>query len=216
MHAAMSEFCRKGYDGARTAVIARRASCNIRMIYHYYGSKEGLYLAALERVYAQIRTEEAQLDLQRMSPIEGISALVEFTFDHMAAHEEFVRLATIENIQHGRYLKKSKAVPQQTQPLIKSISGLLHRGQLQGVFRPNVDPVQLYVSILALSLTHLSNRYTLSITYQQDMGNPGWLAKRREHVRQLVLSYLQADAAGPKSAASVQAPMMLQRSAVRG
>jgi AcrR family transcriptional regulator len=190
LKAAISEFADKGLTGARTVNLARRARCNIRMVYHYFGSKEKLYVAALERVYGKIREEEAALDLASMDPISGVLNLVGFTFDHMALHQEFLHLAVIENFQRGRYLRKSATIPQATQPLIQAIRKLLLRGQQQQIFKRSVDAVQLYVSILSLSLTHLSNRYTLSITYSTDMADPKWLEERRNHVQDLILSYL--------------------------
>ncbi len=187
----IKEFCANGYGGARTARIARRANCNIRMIYHYFGSKEALYIAALERVYTEIRAREEDLDLYRLDPVEGIAALVKFTFDHMAQHQDFVQLATIENIQRGKYLKRSKSVPKATALFIEAISDLLRRGRKDGSFREDVDPVQLYISILALSYVHLSNKFTLSITYGENLQDPGWLAARRQHVQDMVLGYLR-------------------------
>lgn len=203
LQAALFEFSSKGLNAARTADIARRARCNIRMVYHYFGSKDLLYVAALERVYGQIRTEEQALDLGSMTPVSGLLALVGFTFDHMARHHEFVQLAVIENVQRGRYMKKSTKIPQTTQSFIESIRRLLHRGREQKVFKRSVDAVQLYVSILALSLTHLSNRYTLSITYQTDMADPQWLKERRGHVQDMVLSYLCSSGAADAESSPV-------------
>lgn len=191
LRAGIAEFCAHGYGGARTARIARRGRCNIRMIYHYFGNKEGLYLAALERVYGDIRAREEELDLLRLDPVEGIAALCDFTFEHHAAHQDFVKLVIIENIQQGRYLRKSKIVPQATQPLVDTIRKLLRRGQQQGVFRRNVDPVQLYISIMSMSFIHLSNKHTLSITYDRDLDDPKWLNARRNHVRDMVLGFLR-------------------------
>lgn len=205
LQAALFEFSSKGLNAARTADIARRARCNIRMVYHYFGSKDLLYVAALERVYGQIRAEEEALDLASMDPVNGLLTLVGFTFDHMARHHEFVQLAVIENIQRGRYMKKSASIPRTTQSFIQSIQRLLQRGREQKAFKRSVDAVQLYVSILALSLTHLSNRYTLSITYQTDMADPEWLRERRRHVQDMVLSYMcsadSVDATSPAAPA---------------
>lgn len=187
----IKEFCAHGYGGARTARIAKRANCNIRMIYHYFGSKEALYIAALERVYSEIRAREGELDLYRLDPLEGVTALVKFTFDHMAQHQDFVQLATIENVQRGKYLKRSKSVPKATALFIEAISDLVQRGEKDGSFRKGVDPVQFYISILALSYLHLSNKFTLSITYGEDLQNPDWLAARRRHVQDMVLGYLR-------------------------
>ena len=186
----IKEFCAHGYSGARTARIAKRAQCNIRMLYHYFGSKEALYIAALERVYGEIRAEEERLDLLHLGPVEGVAALVEFTFDYMASHQDFAQLVIIENIQKGKFLRKSKQVPRVTLSLVESIEDLLKRGQKEGLFRKKVDPVQLYISILSLSLLHISNRHTLSVTYGQDLTDPEWLAERRRHARDMTLGYL--------------------------
>jgi len=190
LRAALAEFCEKGFDGARTAGIAARAKCNIRMLYHYFGNKEGIYLAALEHVYAQLRAEEERLDLLHLGPIEGMAALVEFTFDHMLSHQEFIKMIGIENILQGRFLRRSKAVPQGAMPLVKSIKRLLLEGQQQGIFREKIDPVQLYISILSLSYVHISNKHTLSITFGQDLTDADWLAARRKHVQDMVMAYL--------------------------
>ncbi len=191
LQAALAEFCENGFSGARTAEIAERAECNIRMLYHYFGNKEGIYLAALELVYAELRTQEEQLDLLHLDPTEGMTLLVQFTFDHMLTHQEFINMVSIENIQQGRFLRQSDAVPKGAMPLVESIKTLLRRGQKQGVFRKQVDPVQLYVSILSLSYVHISNKYTLSITFGQDLTDDGWLAARRQHVCDMVIGYLK-------------------------
>lgn len=185
------EFCDKGFSGARTDAIAKRAGCNIRMIYHYFGNKRGLYLAALEKVYADLRAKEEELDLLHLDPVSGMTALVDFTFDYLAEHQEFIRMMTVENIQEGRHLKKSTAVPTAALPLVKSIGSLLRRGQKAGVFRKRVDPVQLYISILSLSYVHISNKHTLSITFGERLDDKRWLARRRRHARDVILAYLQ-------------------------
>ncbi len=190
LQAALSEFCENGFSGARTVAIAARAECNIRMLYHYFGNKEGVYLAALELVYSELRAKEEELDLLRLEPAEGMIALMEFTFDHMLEHQEFIAMMGIENIQQGKYLCQSMPVPQEAMPLVKSIETLLRRGQKQGIFRKQVDAVQLYVSILSLSYVHISNRHTLSITFGQDLTDTEWLAQRRKHVCQMVNGFL--------------------------
>ena len=192
LRAALAEFCENGFSGARTVHIAARAKCNIRMLYHYFGNKEGIYLASLELVYAQLRSREGELDLLHLSPENGMVALVEFTYDHMLSHQEFTSMIGIENIQKGKFLRRSKAVPKDAMPLVKSIRSLLRHGQKQGVFRKRVDAIQLYVSILSLCYVHISNKYTLSITFGQDLTDKEWVNARRKHVRELVMGFLRA------------------------
>ena len=192
LKAALAEFCEKGFNGARTAAIATRAKCNIRMLYHYFGNKEGIYLASLELVYTRLRAREEALNLLQRDPETGMAALVEFTYDQKLSHKEFIKMIDIENIRQEKFLRQSKSVPQGAMPLVKSIAILLRRGQKQGIFRKRVDPVQLYVSILSLSYVHISNKHTLSITFGQDLTDSEWLAARRKHVREMVLGFLKA------------------------
>lgn len=189
--AALSEFGSKGYGGARMAKIATRARCNIRMLYHYYDSKQRLYLACLERVYEHIRKEERALDLLSLPPEEAILELVHFTFDHMRNNQDFVQIAGVENTQKGHFLKRLTPVRSAAFDHIRIVREVIARGQKAKLFRDDIDPIQLYVSILALSYLHLSNRYTLSVTYDTDLGDAGWLESRRDHVSDMVLSFVK-------------------------
>ena len=191
LKAGIVEFGAKGYGGARTEEIAKRAKCNIRMLYHYYGGKQDLYLACLDRVYSRIRNEERQLELDQLEPVEAIRRLVQFTFDHMRDNQDFVELAGIENTQRAKFIKRIQPVANAALDLIKTIDAILKRGARQKVLRRGIDPFQLYISILSLSYMHLSNRYTLGATYGRDLTSADWLDERREHVTDLILSYVK-------------------------
>lgn len=193
LRAGIAEFARHGLNGARIEQIARRARSNIRMIYHYFGGKEKLYLAVLERIYQRVRSAERQLHLSHLDPAEGMIRLIEFTFTYLLENPEFVSLVRGENLLHGKYLKKSTLVPETTLPLVEAIRSLLERGQRSGIFRARVDPVQLYVTILSVCFTHLSNRHTLSIMFQMDVSDNAWLEERRTHVVDVILSFLRRD-----------------------
>jgi len=190
LRAGIDEFCRHGYIGARIDQIAKRAGCNMRMIYHYFGSKEKLYIAALERMFVELRLEESRLHLEHLDPVTGVLRLVDFTMDRLGRHPEFIALLGNENLLRGKYLRKSQVVPRASAPLLEAIRELLERGRRDGVYVRNVDALQLYVSILSLCYVHVSNRYTLSITFNRDVTERGWLDARRRHVQQLVLAYL--------------------------
>ena len=189
LKAGLAEFGAKGYDGARTVSIAKRAKCNIRMLYHYFGGKKGLYLECIQKVYLHIRGEEQKLSLKELPPIKAIEKLVHFTFDHMHENPDFVNLAGAENMMKGKFVKKLPLVAKAANSLIDSIQDILERGKEEGVFNPNVDALQLYISVLSLSYLHLSNRYTLSATYGQDMTETAWLEARRAHVTEMIICY---------------------------
>ncbi|MCP4329245.1 MAG: TetR/AcrR family transcriptional regulator [Alphaproteobacteria bacterium] len=189
--AGIAEFCAHGYNGARTERIAKQAGANIRMIYHYFGNKEDLYLAVLERVYQRVRSQEEKLSLRDQAPVEGMVRLIDFTFWHLAENPEFIGLVSNENLLEGRYLKRSQAVPQMTPPLVEAIRDLLVRGEHAGVFRAGVDPVQLYITVLSLCYIHISNRFTLSVMFQTDLTDTAWLDRRRRHAQDVIIAYLR-------------------------
>lgn len=197
LESALTEFGSRGYGGGRIAEIAKGANCNIRMVYHYFGSKHDLYIACLERVYSDIRSEEQTLNLLELPPLKAIEKLVEFTFDHMQKNPDFVRLAGVENTEQGKYIKKIPDVANAAAQLISNIEKILRRGVRSGTIKKGIDPFQLYISILSLSYLHLSNRYTLSITYGRSLTDTQWLKKRRTHVCQMILGFVKSDMTSP-------------------
>ena len=192
MDAALQTFAAHGYHGARVEEIARAAACNARLIYHYYGSKEELYLAALERIYSQIRAEERGLRLERLPPAAAIRALVEFTFDFFDTNDVFGKITRNENLLAGRFISKTPAISEMSRPLIGKIGAVLERGYAEGAFTQRVDPLQLYVTIVAISAHHLNSAHTLSATFGENLADRDWRAARRAHAVSFVLHGLGA------------------------
>lgn len=188
--AATEEFAAHGLGGARVDRIAARARTNKRMLYYYFGDKEALYLAVLEAAYAHIRGEEQKLDLLDRPPADGVRELCAFTWRYFVAHPEFMSLLNTENLHRARYLRRSTKVRALNSPLIAMLSGLLDRGSRSGVFRRDVDPVQLYISIAALGYFYLGNVHTLSTIFGRNLLAPRARAARQAHVVDLVLRSL--------------------------
>lgn len=191
LRAAKVEFAAKGLSGARIDEIARRAATNKRMIYHYFGNKDALYLAVLEQAYVALRSNEGDLSLDGLKPAEAIAALVRSNIDYRAQHPELISLINNENLHRARHLKKSKLVRKLHSPLIATIERILERGAADGVFRNGVDPVQLYISIAALGYFYCSNNWTLSAIFGRDLMAPRALSARREHMVEMVQGYLR-------------------------
>ena len=190
LEAATQEFARFGLGGARVDRIAARAKTNKRMLYYYFGGKEDLFLAVLERAYEHIRGEEQQLHLTNLPPVAGVTELVVFTWNYFVAHPEFMTLLNSENLHRAQHLKRSRKIRAMHSPLIATLSEVLERGARAGVFRRGVDPVQLYVSIAALGYFYLSNNHTLSTIFGRDLLAAKAKAARLAHIKALVLGYL--------------------------
>jgi AcrR family transcriptional regulator len=141
LETAVREFALNGLSGARIDEIAARTKSSKRMIYYYFGDKEGLYLRALENAYRTVREGEDSLDTGDLPPREALRRLVEFTFDHHHQHEDFIRMVMIENIHHGQYLERSDVISWLNVTAIDHIASIYERGVREGVFRPGLDPV---------------------------------------------------------------------------
>jgi TetR/AcrR family transcriptional regulator len=204
LDAARIEFVTHGLSGGRVDRIADASGVNKNLIYHYFGSKDALYLAVLERIYADLRARQQDEDLRDLPPVQGMKRLVSHTFDHFVATPDLIRLMSIENIHYAEHLKNSRTTKQLYGGLLDTIRILLKRGQEQGVFRGQVDPIDLYLSISGLAYFFLSNQHTLSWLLDRDLAARRRVQKRRQHVVEMVLSYLTqispVNAAGAETA----------------
>ena len=189
--AAVAEFADKGLGGARVDEIAERAGANKRMLYHYFGNKEDLFLAALESVYADIRAAELGLDLEHVPPSVAMARMVAFTFDYFVENPHFVSMLNSENLHRARHLARSEAIAAMHSPLLELLGGILERGRADGTMREGVDPMQLYISIAGLGYFFFSNIHTLSTIFRRDFASPAEHARRREHVIEVILGYLR-------------------------
>jgi AcrR family transcriptional regulator len=189
--AARVEFCERGFEGARVDAIADRAGANKRLLYHYFGNKEELYCAVLLDAYQEIRRGERALSLDHFGPVEAMDRLVRFTFRHFLANPWFTRLLANENLENARFLKTLPDIPALHSPLVGQIAGILERGGKDGLFRRDVDPIQLYISIAALGYFYVSNIKTLSVIFQRDLTNISMVQEREAQAVSMVLDYLQ-------------------------
>ena len=190
LETASREFAMSGLSGARIDEIAARTRSSKRMIYYYFGDKEGLYLHALENAYRRVREGERGLETDGLSPSEALRRLVEFTFDHHHQHEEFIRMVMIENIHRGQYLDRSEVIRDLNATAIDRIAEIYERGVAEGVFRAGLDPVELHWQVSALCFFNVSNRATFSKIFGRDIGTPEALARLKENTVEMMLRFV--------------------------
>ncbi|MEN9538987.1 MAG: hypothetical protein RLZZ126_1222 [Pseudomonadota bacterium] len=188
---ARREFAEKGLAGARIDQIAAETRTSKRMIYYYFGSKEGLYIHVLEAAYQGVRANEALLHLEDLGPEDALRKLVGFTFDHHHRHPDYIRLVMNENIERGAYLKQSSSIQRLNVPVIDSIRKLLDRGVKQGVFRAGLDPVDLHASISALAFFNVSNQHTFSTIFKRDTQSGQGLTTRRDNIIEMIVRFVR-------------------------
>ena len=176
--AAKREFAKNGLAGARVDRIADKAKANKRMIYHYFGNKEKLFQTVVEAAYVDIRTAEQKLDLEHLPPRDALEKLVRFTWDYYLKNPEFITLVNSENLHRARHLEKSEVIKAVSRRFVGMVGGLLDRGVADRVFRSDIDPVQLNITIAALGYYYLTNRFTGSILFERDFMAPEALEER--------------------------------------
>ena len=188
---ATREFSEKGLAGARIDDIAEAMRTSKRMIYYYFGSKEGLYIAVLEHAYSRIRASEAELHLEDLPPEDALRRLVGFTVDYQLRHPEFTRLIMTENIHRGEYIAQSKAIQKLNVPAIEGLRKVLERGVKERVFRGGLDPVDLHMSISALAVFNVANKHTFSLIFKRDLESPAALIARRDAIVEMIVRYVR-------------------------
>ena len=192
LEVATKEFAEKGLSGARIDEIAATTQTSKRMIYYYFGNKEGLYVAVLEEAYRRMRAIESEQHLADLAPEAALRKLVEFTFDHHQGNPDYIRLVMNENMARGVYLAQSKTIRELNVPAIQAIRQLYDRGVAEGVFRPGLDPIDIHASISALTFFNVSNQHTFGLIFKHDGQTPGALAARRHSVVEMIVRFVRA------------------------
>jgi AcrR family transcriptional regulator len=191
LEAARTAFCARGIDGATMEDIARRADVNKRMVYHYFGSKEGLYLAVLESTYEARRRHDSVLDLGQSDPEEGMRRLIRASFAYCRENPDYIKLLIVENLNGARHLQRSQKILNMHTPLFGEIGDLLIRGSRLGLFRACADPMQVFMTIASLCFFFHSNNATLSTIFGSDLMTPSASLERETHVEEVIMRYLQ-------------------------
>jgi AcrR family transcriptional regulator len=190
LNVATQEFAGKGLAGARIDEIAAATRTSKRMIYYYFGSKEGLYVAVLEAAYGRMRQIEADLHLNDLEPVEALKRLVEFTYDHHQSNEEFIRLVMSENVQRGEYLAQSKEIQKLNGSALQTIQDLYTRGLKKGVFKKNLTPLEIHSAISALTFFNVSNQHTFGLIFKGKTPQGKAQTLKKTQVVDMLMSYV--------------------------
>ena len=199
LDAATALFAERGFSGAHVNDIVAQAGTTKPMIYYHFGSKEGLFAAVLESVYAGMREIEGSLRLDGLAPTEAMRRLVHVTFDYHAAHPDWVRLISVANIHEAKHIEGSPTIALRNVAVLEILRDLLARGARDGVFRAGVDPLRLHLMIASMCFYRVSNRHTWRVIFGRDLNAPDDAALQRAMLADAVLRYLDAAADSPAS-----------------
>jgi AcrR family transcriptional regulator len=183
-------FAESGYSGARVDEIAERTRTTKRMIYYYFGGKEQLYLAVLEKAYRGIRDAEQKLRVDHVDPVVAIRRLAEVTFDHHIAHDEFIRLVSIENIHRGEFIGRLDSLRDLSRPATTLLDRILDEGRTQGRFRADVEALDVHIVISSYCVFQVANRYTFGFLFGVDFAETSQRAHLRRMIGDVVVGWL--------------------------
>lgn len=187
---ATEEFAKNGLSGARVNEIAAKTKTSKRMIYYYFGDKDGLYQQVLIEAYREVREGERELDLEHLEPLDALKKLVEFTFDHHRRNPDFIRLVMIENIHHGDYLKHSPLIQALNQSVIERLERIYAQGLEKQLFREGVTALELHWQISALSFFNVSNEPTFTLSFGKKLFNKTGQASLKKQVVEMILRFI--------------------------
>ncbi|EGD41751.1 TetR/AcrR family transcriptional regulator [Nocardioides sp. WG-D5] len=192
LEVATEVFSEQGYSGARVDEIAERTRTTKRMIYYYFGGKEGLFLAVLEAAYRRIRDLEQSLHAGDLEPVDAIRRIAELTFDHHVNHPDFIRLVSVENIHRGRHLEKVESLRELGAPAASVLDEVLARGRASGELRADVDAIDVHMMISAYCVFQVANSATFGFLFGRDMLAPDVRERHRRILGDIVVGWLTA------------------------
>jgi TetR/AcrR family transcriptional regulator, upper aerobic nicotinate degradation pathway regulator len=192
LKAATKVFAKHGYDGGSIERISTAAKSYDRMIYYYYGSKEGLFIAVLESMYRRFNEAEARLKLDGLSPPDAMNAIIRFICGYYRRHPEFITLLNTENLHRGRHIAKSPSAGEHSAPAVGVIATVLASGAAAGLFRPDVAARDIYLMVASMGYFYLSNRFTLSAFLGEDLESAEAMAHWEDFIIRAVHKTLAA------------------------
>lgn len=190
LEVATQEFADRGFAGARVDEIAARTRTTKRMIYYYFGSKELLYIATLEKAYEAIRITEQSVDIDNLDPVAAVRKLAELTFDRHEANPNFSRLVSHENTQRAQFINADGGFPGLDRPVIKMLQKSLEQGRLEGVFRRDIDVFDVHMLISSFCFFRINNQYTFAANFNRNLVEAGRRAMYRQMIGDVVIQYL--------------------------
>lgn len=190
LEVATQEFANRGFAGARVDEIAARTRTTKRMIYYYFGSKERLYIAVLEKAYEDIRVTEQNVDVKSLDPVTAIRQLAEFTFDRHEANPTFSRLVSYENMHEAEFVTAAAGFPGLDRPILEMLKQSLERGRAEGVFKRDIDAPDLHMLISSYCFFRINNRYTFAANFGRDLVAKKRRQIYRKRIGDVVIEYL--------------------------
>ena len=135
-------------------------------------------------------TQLAQVQVDHVDPVQAIRAVAEMTFDHHIEHQDFIRLVSIENIHRGEFIGRLDSLRTLGQPATSLLDQILTQGREQGVFREDVDALDVHILISSYCVFQVANRYTFGYLFDIDFTEQQTHAHLRRMLGDVVVGWL--------------------------
>ena len=182
-------FASHGYHGVAVDEIVAAAGCNKRMMYHYFGDKEGLYAAVLQAVYARLERVEMQPMPEDATTADVVREIMARYFDFLSHDPEFVNLLLWENLNQGRILARHPHLLTKA-PAIAKLREVLEAAKRRGQIGDVGDVRHLLILMIGMCFIYFSNRHTLRQGIGLDLDRPSVRAEGLRTAQQMFLAHL--------------------------
>jgi len=186
---AITEFASRGYFGARIDQISELTHVTKRMIYYYFTSKEGLYRAALAEVFGKVIAAESAYSIEGLSPLEALRKIAAVTCNLHEDAPEWARLVSSENMGEASMIVDT-GITAIERPVIGLIERVLDEGRQQGLFRQDVDAIDVHFMISSFCFFRINNRFTYRANFGRDLLDPATRDKHQALIGDMVVAYL--------------------------
>lgn len=191
LRAAIRLYSEKGFHGVSVDEIVGQAKANKRMVYHYFGDKNGIYLAALKEVFGRLEKAAVRVIKESERPDVKLKHLIAAHFRFLDENPEFFRLLLWENLERGRHIGRHPEFINRN-PFIAQFRLVIKEGVASGIFRAPRDIKHLLINLIAVCFFYYSNHYSLAISLKVDLDSPRSHALRLDQATDLVFRGLMA------------------------
>jgi TetR/AcrR family transcriptional regulator len=194
--AALKEFAARGYDGATTAGVARRAGVTQPLVHYYFDSKSVLWQAAMTHIIGEMKNSFGTdlNELSDLSPVDQLKVLVRRFVYFSAAHPEFGCILSFEGAVGGPRLEW--LLEQQSNVQLALVAQLISDGQAEGWIKPL--PLDHLVTCLGAAAGYIFVvRATMAHLYEMDVDDPETVERHADTIVELFFNGMLQTPAEP-------------------
>ncbi|TIV08433.1 MAG: TetR/AcrR family transcriptional regulator, partial [Mesorhizobium sp.] len=180
-----------GLSGTKMESIAKAARVNKALVYRHFERKELLFQRVLVNAYRRMREAEAVLTISA-DPMVALDQLCEFTLTYYRKNPGFLVLVGIANLHHGDNLRSVPRSELAIDKLMTLVGGIIARGEATGVFRKNLNPADLWISLSSQCWFSVATAYTVEVSFGKSILEDQEADRRLATIKEVIRRYVLA------------------------